>query len=188
MTRTLIAALLLSAGIASADPVLTLNPASISGPPGFATGWGFMLQGDATYYTEIVGTLALNETNPLLGSFTDFISAQGGPSNGYLAPGSTWSQAYDSALQTGFGEYALLPTDGPGDSDSGQFLIQYQLFSADPTTCGSCFVTSGILINDFSVTAAPEPDSFGTIALGGLLCLAMRRVRRCPGMAAQSYR
>lgn len=185
MTRTLIAALLLSAAVAGADPLLTLDPASISGPPGFATGWGFTLQGDSTYYTEIVGTFTLNETNPLLGSFTDYISAQGGPVNGYLAPGGTWSQSYNSALQTGFGEYALLPTDGPGDSDSGQFVIQYQLFSGDPTVCGSCFVSSGILINDFSVTATPEPDSFGTIALAGLLCLVLRRRR---GMTAPHHR
>jgi len=48
MTKILFGTLLLISGVAGAGPILTLNPAGISGPAGFATGWGFTLQGDST--------------------------------------------------------------------------------------------------------------------------------------------
>lgn len=164
------------ATMASADPILTLTPGNnIQAAPGFAAGWGFDLQGDSTYYTSVVSAFILGESNPQLGFFSDFISPQGGPANGVLAPGQDWSEAYDSQQTLGFGEYAILSTAMPGDTDIGQFLVEYQLFSDDPNVCGGCFVSTGTLVQDFQVTATPEPGSAGMLAIGCALCAFARR-------------
>ncbi len=165
--------------IAGADPIFTLLPGSdIQAQPGLVAGWGFDLQGDSTYFTSVVSAFILNESNPQLGFFSDFISPQGGPSNGTLAPGQDWTELYDSQQSLGFGEYAILPTAMPGDSDSGQFLVEYQLYSGDPNLCGGCFVSSGTFIEDFQVTATPEPGTFQLLATGGVLLAAGRRWRK----------
>jgi hypothetical protein len=69
----------------------------------------------------------------------------GGLSNGVTAPGKTWTLAFSPGSPgTGLGRYAIDPSTPFGASDSGDFLIFYDEFSADPNTCGS--------LKDFSVT------------------------------------
>ncbi len=166
-----------AAAFANAAPIFSLTPANIGTTPGFAAGWGFDLQGDPTYYTSVVTAFVLTESNPQLGFFSDFISPQGGPTNGVIAPGQDWAESYDSQQTLGFGEYAIDPSAAAGDTDIGQFLIEYQLFSGDPNTCFGCFVSSGEFIQDFQVTATPEPGTLGMLAVGGVLCGFARRWR-----------
>jgi len=69
---------------------------ALDGVAGASLGWGFTVtwtstQGDwASFTSTSLGSVAQGETNPgLLGSYTDFIGAQGGPVDFGLSPG-TW--------------------------------------------------------------------------------------------------
>src|SRR4051812_13433418 len=106
----LTAALFLALSAAKAGPLLTLNPASgaLSGPPGAVIGWGFTLAPDPTYWTSVVGVILLNESDPYVGTFLDFIGPQGGPVAGALAPGSQdWTESFDADQGLGFGSYTI---------------------------------------------------------------------------------
>lgn len=180
MNWILVPALLLFATAAQSAPIFTLDPpsGSVSGSPGSTVGWGFRLQADADYWTSIIGVVLLNESNPALGQFTDFISPQGGPTLGVLAPGAPdWVQTFDESLGTGFGAYTIDPSAMLGIPNDGQFLVLYELYSDDPNICGgTCFADSGALEADFSVTPVPEPASY-VLAIAGLLILAGHAVR-----------
>lgn len=179
------AALLVLAGASlplHAAPLFSLTPPSgaISGAPGATAGWGFTVTPDPTYWTSVVGTVLLDETNPALGIFTDLISPQGGPTFGVLAPGAAdWTQSFDLLNGTGFGAYSIDPGAAPGDSNSGQFLLLYELFSANPSTCGSCFVESNTATLGFTVTATatavPEPTTLAMIGTALALVWFRRR-------------
>lgn len=178
---TLSVALSVAAGAAHAGVVLSLIPANgvISGAPGQTIGWGFDLTSDPTDWTSITGTIDLSESNPL-GVFTDFIGPQGGPSGGALDPGAPdWIQAFSGSLFTGLGSYAIDPFAPVGQTDNGMFLVQYESFSADPATCGSCLVSSGTLFENFTINTVaaptPEPSSWLILLTGAL---ALSRYRR----------
>jgi MYXO-CTERM domain-containing protein len=171
-----------SAGVSQAATVLTLNPPSgdITGVPGETVGWGFDLSSDPTDWTTITAVTPIFETNPGLGSFLDFFSPQGGPVNGSLAPGAPdWVESFDSTAFSGFGSYTIDPAAQIGNSDSGVFLVQYEQFNGDPAVCPSCFVSSGTFLQNFSVTATPEPSGFVMALMGAaLVWLPSRRRRR----------
>jgi hypothetical protein len=92
------AVMLMSAVTLQASPILSLQPSgTISGTPGSTIGWGFTLTADPLYAVSIIGTFLTGETNPALGSYSDFISFSGGPSLGVLDPGSpAWTQSFES--------------------------------------------------------------------------------------------
>jgi hypothetical protein len=163
--------------VLKADPLFTLSPSdgAIKGGPGQTIGWGFTITPDASLWTNIVGTVLIGETNPFLGSFTDFVSLQGGPSNGSLPPASgDWIQSFDAFNGSGFGAYTISPTAAIGDTNSGLFLILYERFSADPSSCGGCFVDSNVAFASFSVQAVPEPATSVMMALAGAALLTLR--------------
>lgn len=183
----LAAATLVSSPVASADPILTLNPVVISGTPGQTIGWGFTLTPDSLYYISISSAFIDTESNPAVGFFTDWISLAGGPSSGVLAPGgSDWVQAYSASLGTGFGQYAIDSNALPGDSTTGTFLVIYSRYSGDPNSCGSCFVDSQFLsplfqvnVTATDVSGVPEPGWTATLGVGMILGVAAwRRARQ----------
>jgi hypothetical protein len=161
-----------------ADPLLTLSQTVVTASPGGDTGWGFTLTPDPLYFVSVSSAFVLSESNPALGFFTDFISLLGGPVNGSLAPGATpWTLSYDPINATGFGQFIADNTAIPGDSDSGQFLVAFLRFSADPATCGDCFVDTQTALVDFEVdvvpsAGVPEPGS-GVMLLSGAALLAV---------------
>jgi hypothetical protein len=162
--------LLLTIAAAAAAGPITLIPqdGTIAGLAGSTVGWGFQLPADAVNWISITGVVTLGEDNPALGVFTDFISPQGGPDFGALAPaGPAWEQNFDAANFQGFGSYTIDPGAIAGDHNSGTFLVLYETFTDNPATCGSCFDSSGTAFLDFrvDVVAAPEP---GTALLAGL--------------------
>jgi hypothetical protein len=168
------ALLMTAAAVAQAAPVLLLDPVSgaIAGQPGSRIGWGFTVKPDDTRWTSIIGVVLLDETNPSLGQFTDFISPQGGPVLGVLAPGGPdWIQTFDRVAGTGFGSYSIDPAGIGGQKNSGTFLVLYELFSDDPNSCGACFEESSSLEANFSVEAVPEPASWA-LSVAGLLAVA----------------
>ena len=183
----LAAATLLSSPVASANPILTLNPVVISGAPGQTIGWGFTLTPDPTYFISVSSAFIDTESNPAVGFFTDWISLAGGPSSGVLAPGgSDWVQAYSASLGTGFGQYTIDSNALPGDSTTGTFLVIYSRYSGDPNNCGACFVDSQFLsplfqvdVTATDVSGVPEPGWTATLGVGLLVAgSAWRRARK----------
>ena len=174
--------LLAGPGALFASPVLTLDPSSgnISGPAGSTVGWGFSLTSDQTDWISVIGTVALFETNPALGSFTDLIGPQGGPTSGALAAGAAdWVQMFDLSVASGLGSFAIDPGAHIGDSDSGTFRVLYETFTDNPATCGGCMLGVGSVDVGFTVTAAaqtPEPGTWLLVA-GGIGWLGRRRRR-----------
>ncbi len=172
-----------------AAPVLTLSPSggSITGDAGATVGWGFDLSSDSTDWVSVIGIVPLSESNPALGVITDLIGPQGGPGIGALAPGSAdWIQAVDPIAGIGLASFTIDPGAQAGDFDSGMLLVLYELFSADPSTCGDCFVGTGSADVGFQVTVTstatvPEPGGASLSALAGLALLALSRIRRKRG-------
>jgi hypothetical protein len=165
----------------TAGPVMTLLPpdGAIQGAPGAVVGWGFNITADSTLWTTIVGVVVFDESDPSLGLFVDLISPQGGPNNGSLAPGSPdWTQPSLPFLGFGFGAYSISSSAAAGAMNQGQFLVLYELFSADPLTCGGCFVDSGLTSLPFSVEVVPEPGTSALITAGLALGWLVRRRRR----------
>jgi hypothetical protein len=158
---------------------IVLNPVTVTGLPGQTVGWGFTMTSDPLYYLTVSTALVDTESNPTLGFFSDFISLSGGPALGVLAPGAPdWVQSYDAMALSGFGEYWIDPNALPGDSNYGQFLVILLRYSADPNTCGLCFVDSQFQQVDFGVNvAAPTPEP-GTLVPAGLVAGLLVWVRR----------
>lgn len=152
-----------------AAPVLELGPngGAISGAPGSEVGWDFSVTADPALWTSFSGVVLFEESDPSLGFFTDFISPQGGPSLGVLAPGAgNWTQTFNALIASGFGSYTIDPGAAIGAVNSGRFLILYEQFTDDPNNCGSCFADSGFLEADFSVTSVPEPGTMLLVGIG----------------------
>ena len=70
---------------ASTLTTTTVNGA-IAGPPGGVIGWGFTLTSDPGDWISVVTSSLIDETDPSLGVYTDFIGLEGGPVNALLAP------------------------------------------------------------------------------------------------------
>ena len=78
--RSIILFTLLAGNLAAAT--ISIDPISgiVSGSPGDVVGWGFN-----AYNTDLLQSISfsqsvlINETNPLLGIYTDLIGPQGGP-------------------------------------------------------------------------------------------------------------
>ena len=138
-------ALAASAPFAHASALITLDPPGgvTSGVPGALVGWGFTLANGANW-VSIDSVTIENETSPLGGAgggFTSYMDLLGGLTNGVTPPDQTWTMAFSPGSPgTGLGQYAIDPGTPLGASDSGNFVIYYDEFSADPNVCGSCYV------------------------------------------------
>jgi len=182
--------LIASAAGARASAVLALSPPNgvISGAPGFTVGWGFTLT-NGSDWVSIDSVTTENETSPLggvSGGFISYMDLLGGLSNGVTPPGKTWTLAFSPGSPgTGLGQYAIDPSTPFGASDSGDFVIFYDEFSADPNTCGSCYIDTLQLFDSngsapaFTInvpeSAVPEPGLTVLMLLGFGVLLACRR-------------
>jgi hypothetical protein len=183
--------LMASAAGAPASAVIALSPpdGAISGAPGSTVGWGFTLTNGADW-VSIDSVTTENETSPLggvSGGFTSYMDLLGGLSNGVTAPGKTWTLAFSPGNPgTGLGQYAIDPSTPSGASDSGDFLIFYDEFSADPNTCGSCYIDTLQLFDsngnapaftiDVPASAVPEP-ALTMLMILGVVVLRWRLLR-----------
>ncbi|MGD0302034.1 MAG: hypothetical protein ABSE86_33560 [Bryobacteraceae bacterium] len=173
--------LLASSAVARASAVIALTPPDgvIPGAPGSTVGWGFSLTNGADW-VSIDSVTTENETSPLggvSGGFTSYMDLLGGLSNGVTPPGKTWTLDFSPGSPgTGLGQYSIDPGTPPGASDSGDFVIFYDEFSADPNTCGSCYIDTLQLFDSngsapaFTINASaspvPEPKLTMLIILG----------------------
>ncbi len=190
MRLTLSSLLLLAAcGAAQASVIVNLDPPSgnITGWAGDSVGWGFTLTSDSTAWISVLTSFLIDETNPALGAYTDFIGSQGGPVNAVLAPGAPpWTETFDSNSQLGVGSFSIDPSAAIGATDSGILNVEYETFSGDPNVCGSCDTGFADTTAAFSiqVTPTPEPRALGWltgfILLVGQASGLSRRRRRQP--------
>jgi hypothetical protein len=156
----------LAAATMSIDPVSGIA----AGSPGDTVGWGF-----STYNTDLFQAISfsqsvlINETNPLLGSYTDLIGPQGGPNNFSLDPNSTWSQGFDFASQSGLGFFQIDPNAIVGSSDSGLIRVFFNLADGTPDSIDLPFTVQ------VQASSVPEPGSWCLLLLG-LAILAGRRL------------
>ena len=174
----------LGAGSAMATPSISLlgKAGALSGAPGSVVGFGFDVNSDPSEFISFTGSVTIDEDNPSLVAYTDFIGMEGGPGDGVLAPNSGhWTQNFDASNQTGVGFFQIDPSATAGSQDKGVIRILYASYNSDPNTCSAdCGGTPGYLDVKFDVvvttpnqtTASPEPATFAPVllALGLILC------------------
>src|SRR6185437_10990298 len=172
---------------------ITLTPAdgALGGAPGDSVGWGFTVDWTSTngdylsFISSSIGSLDQGETNPsLLGSYTDFIGAQGGPDDFGVAPGDRpWSESYDGITQ-GVGAYQITTDPGvaiQGAQDTGEITFDYVVYNGDPLNGGAQIGDGSYSYygpsTEFGVTVTPEPSAGWLAGLGfaGVGLLAARR-------------
>jgi hypothetical protein len=172
--------LFVSCGAAIAGPIVTfdLSGGAISGAPGDTIGWGFTVQSDPGMMTSFLSSFTLFETNPSIGSYTDFIGAQGGPVGFTLPAGAAdWIEPFDPIQQTGAGSFTIDPGALIGAQDNGVIHIEYQLFPSTSSSLCDTFCSGSIEL-PFQVTVVapvPEPATWGM----GLMGLALLTIREC---------
>jgi len=173
---------------------LTLDPpsGSIAGEPGQTAGWGFtLLWTSTTNWISVTSSALTFETNPSLGTYTDFIGLQGGPLPSFaLGPSTSWQETFDNASQQGVGSFQLAGNAIPFSLDSGSIIVFFDIFDGDPLVGGSQTGSSSVTV-PFSVivnqpSGIPEPSTAVLISLSLLAIVAMRRLRRIPRPVAST--
>ncbi len=169
----------------------SLTPASgtINGLPGSTIGWGFdILWDDPTNWITFTSSALTSETNPSIGTYTDFIGLQGGPSPfAALSPSTHWVQAFDALNQAGAGSFAVDPGAVLGSQDNGTLVLNYDIYAGDPASAqyvGSDTVRLAFTVNvgesqsgGDGGSATPEPATI-LLGLGGILILTRFRCYR----------
>ena len=172
----------LSLGLATGAPfTLTTTPAngSLAGAPGQTVGWGLtftLAPGNANYYVlnqvEFCYGAQVSPcpATPLVGTFTDFAAAI----NGLIIHSSPYSEAFNAALQTGLGSYAINMGAAP-QVLTGSLNIYYDVYNGDPSAGGNQILANQRLSNPAQVSitsSVPEPATSGLMAIGVGLVLA----------------
>jgi hypothetical protein len=166
---------------ADTAPTLTLDPANgaVAGPAGSAVGWGFTLTAGSSDFSVITGSdfcvgVVTSPCSNTFGTYTDFAGAQ------YLVVGSGLgespiTEAFDDAMMTGMGSFAVNP--GSTGTLSGFIAVTYDLFSVDPNSpnfdptvdtvsTGNYLETDASVTVGSSTTPVPEPGFFGSLLAG----------------------
>lgn len=166
----------LFAAIAQGSPVLMLTPTDVEGAPGSTVGWGFTLSNDTSDFLLVTGAAFTPNPAPL-GTFQDFISAV---NLTLVGPDSALSQQFDPVAQTGVGAFQIASFVPFGTLIKGDLLIDYTLFSGDPTSdpTATLVVADASIATATSVYATPEPAYLPLLALAALPLLAGLRRRR----------
>lgn len=186
---------------AYADPVLTLEPSgNVSGPPGATVGWGYKITNDTGFYLLPSNSFfcepgedpQLTTCSPNLGSstYTDFITSYVFTNSSPIPPAGL-SQSFNIGLMTGVGAYSIDPAATIGSMDSGNLVIEYTEWNANPFL-GSAMqenITGGELGNGvfelsaaatvtvISTAAVPEPSAVWPLAAMLLVFLGFLRKR-----------
>lgn len=199
----LLACLLCTA--AHATVVLTLNPANgaLVGQQGDTVGWGFTIfDNNPSGFWVSVSATGFCTSNFNTG--TDTLPCQG-PSGTTPVAGGTYldfspfnfvdsgPNAPDTSQQnfsynppcnvgpcTGTGAFTI-NQNAPNGLLPGVIVVDYQLFSSDPATCGFCQIGGDNFITaPASVFVIPEPSTFLLLGLGlsGLAFARFRHKRR----------
>ena len=194
--RVLLLAMMLTPLLAQASPLLTLSPpsGSIQASQGSVTGWGFTISNpDANFLVVTSADFCLFGSvfgNPFcvippgpFGIFTDYIAQFNFIVAGPTPESPVISQAFNPALLTGIGSFAV-PATAPYGTFSAGIVLDYDLYSRSPNDPAFDPVRDRINTgreNVFgaaaAVTVIPEPATILLVACGAAMLL--RRRRRC---------
>jgi len=194
--RLLLLAGLLTPLLGQAAAVLTLSPAtgSIQAMRGNVVGWGFTISNPDPNFLVVTSaafcktvvvagfTVCDQFPDPALGTFTDYIAQFNFIVAGPAPESPVVSQAFNQALQTGVGSFAIAPA-APFGTFSGQILLTYDLYSRSPNDPlfdpGSDFIAPGpngnTLTANAAVSAIPEPATILLVACGAAMLVLRRR-------------
>ena len=184
------------ASATSVGPYIVLDPANgaVAGTPGATVGWGFTIYGDPSQWITFDSSL-LTESAPV-GTYSDFIGQNGGPSDYALGPGATWTQSFSALSQTGIGQYIIDPGTPDASEDTGTFVIDYQYMTGDPGLGGAptgsslqLTLADGSTLPPFTIdvnaaSSTPEPSTAVPLLLLALGWTAFKR----PGFASRFRR
>jgi hypothetical protein len=173
-----LAALVLSAGIAEADPIVfSLLPpdGAISGEPGSTIGWGYRIANPTTFWLEVFGLNA----DPFVHA-----TADAGPFDfPILPPSTTFSVPYNPAADALAGLFQMTwdLTAPVGFTNSGMFTLSASFYDGDPLEGGNFLEFAPDQFAVYTATVAapvPEPGTLALAATGLALTGFVRRRRR----------
>ena len=146
---------MLAAALPAAGGVFGLipSPGNVNGLPGTATGWGYALVNATSNYFVVANSYFCESgQDPLfttctqsLGTYSDFVAAAAT----IVAPNTTGAGTFSARSAQGVGQYAINSTARIGQADSGNIVVVYDVFSANPFTSPSATQIGG----DVEVTA-----------------------------------
>jgi PEP-CTERM motif-containing protein len=184
--KTLILTSVLFGATAWADPVLTLQPASISGGRGSTIGWGFTITNPDSDFIIITSADFCSGSNLVcthssIGNFTDYISqfqfVEVGPTPATMT--------FDPLAQTGIGAFTINLGTAIGTADVGFIQLTYDTYSLsffDPNfnPDNDLLSAGNVLDTTASVQVTPEPSSVLLLSTGlaGLAGVLRRKMRK----------
>lgn len=165
--------IVLAAAALSASTFATLPTSGlITGAPGQLVGWGFSTTNDNSFESiSFSQSILIGETNPGLGTYTDFIGPQGGPDSFTVPATQTWSEGFSAIGQTGLGSFQISTSAPIGSSDSGIIEVFYNLADSTPGTFEVPFFVQ-------VQQSTPEPGTWALIVAPALLILRRRSPAR----------
>ena len=171
-----LAALVLSAGMAEADPIVfSLLPpdGAISGEPGSTIGWGYRIANPTTLWLEVFDLNA----DPFVHA-----TADAGPFDfPILPPSTTFSCRENLAADSLAGLFQMTwdLTAPVGFTNSGVFTLSANFWDGDPLAGGNLqSAPDQFAAYTATVTPVPEPGTLVLAATGLALTGFMRRRRR----------
>jgi PEP-CTERM motif len=180
---------MLSAPVADAAPILTLDPAdAIAGEAGATIGWGFTLTNPDDGYLVVTSAgfcdaVISSPCSTPLGTFTDFIAQFNFI---VVDPGSSVSALFDPFALTGIGSYIINSGASAGDFFLGQIALTYDLYAGGPgidLISTDHLLTASASVGVVSTSPVPEPGTLMLLSSGLASAYLTRRRRRCSSVS-----
>lgn len=170
MTKlTFVLALSIVPALRAESLAITLNPVNLLGAPGSSANLGFNLSWlSGTDSIVITNSYLLNQSNPLLGAWTDNIG-----SLAYVLGPSTSAVLWSGVA----GSYIFDPNTPIGDENRATLAFDYIRFDGTGGSLGGTYEAQITFAAAQTSTAAPEPSQFTFFGCGLALILFLGRRR-----------